>query len=82
MGVPRNAIAMELPKVAPYYIIGFNHGMLCLVLTIARGPCFWSQNNEAEGRGVLTEETRTEGYIQNQAQHAMIKTYYSTNHVN
>ena len=62
------------------FVIGFNHGMLCLVLNIALGPCFWSQNTKAAGRGVLTEETRPEGYIENQAQHAMIKTYYSTTH--
>ena len=56
-------------------IIGFNHGMLCLVLNIALGPCFFRQNTSACGLGVLTPETRPSCYIENQAQHAMIKTY-------
>ena len=57
--------------------IGFNHGMLGLAENPARGTGFWSQNTEGVARGALTEKTRPEGWIFSQAQHPMIKTYYS-----
>ena len=55
--------------------MGFNHSMVCLAVNIAQGTEFWGQNTEAVGWGVLTEESRPEGYIDSQAQHqhAIIK---------
>ena len=57
--------------------IGFNHGVLGLAENPARGTGFWSQNAEGVARGVLTEKARPEGWVFSQAQHPMIKTYYS-----
>ena len=57
--------------------IGFNHGVLGLAENPARGTGFWSQNTEGVARGVLTEKARPEGWVFSQAQHPMIKTYYS-----
>ena len=57
--------------------IGFNHGVLGLAENPARGTGFWSQNTEGVARGVLTEKARLEGWVFSQAQHPMIKTYYS-----
>ena len=62
---------------APYVIIGFNHGVQGLAENPAQGTGFWSQNTEGVARGVLTEKARPEGWVFNQAQHPMIKTYYS-----
>ena len=58
-------------------VIGFNHGVLGLAENPARGTGFWSQNTEGVARGVLTEKARPEGWVCSQAQHPMIKTYYS-----
>ena len=57
--------------------IGFNHGVLGLAENPARGTGFWSQHTEGVARGVLTEKARPEGWVFSQAQHPMIKTYYS-----
>ena len=61
----------------PVVNIGFNHGVLGLAENPARGTGFWSQNTEGVARGVLTEKARPEGWVFSQAQHPMIKTYYS-----
>ena len=58
-------------------VIGFTHGLLGLAENSARGTCFWSQNTEGVARGVLREKARPEGWVFSQAQHPMIKTYYS-----
>ena len=57
--------------------IGFNHGVQGLAKNPDRGTGFWSQNTEGVARGVLTEKNRPEGWVFSQAQHPMIKTYYS-----
>ena len=58
-------------------IIGFNHGVLGLAENPARGTGFWSQNTSGYDLGVLTEKNSPEGWVFSQAQHPMIKTYYS-----
>ena len=58
--------------------IGFNHGVLGLAENPARGTGFFRQNTSGYALGVLTEKARPEGWVFSQAQHPMIKTYYST----
>ena len=51
------------------------------MLGLAENPAwmtgFWSQHTEGVARGVLTEIAKPEGWVVSQAQHPMIKTYYS-----
>ena len=51
--------------------------MLCWAVNITLGPGFFRQNTSASGLSVLTSEYSPEGFIDSQAQHAMIKTQYS-----
>ena len=41
-----------------YWVIGFNHGVLCLAENPARGTGFWIQNTEGVAWGVLRETAR------------------------
>ena len=76
---PRMLNCYQVPTCAILwcFVIGFNHGVLGLAESPARGTGFWSQNTEGVARGVLTEKARPEGWVFSQAQHPMIKTYYS-----
>ena len=65
-----------LCKKIPFFR-GFNHGVLGLAENPARGTAPWSQNTEGVARGVLTEKARAKVWFFSQAQHPMIKTYYS-----
>ena len=56
-------------------IICFNHGVLGLAENPALGSGFWSQNASGYALGVLTPKARPSGWVFNQAQHPMIKTY-------
>ena len=66
-------------------IIGFNHGVLGLAENPALGPGIFRQNTSGYALGVtlgvaldvLTPKASPSGWVFSQAQHPMIKTYYS-----